>query len=215
MQHVFARLRHYFFVLILSQLWVLNAQAALGPQELVQTTLDDLFTVLMENADAIGQDPELGAELTEQILLPHVDFNGMTRFVLGKHWRKASEQQRVTFTELFRQKLKRTYASSVNPDEVQRYSYKVLGTRGDVAKKRVMVRSELNTGSQVIPEDYRLWLRGDEWKVYDVVVEGISLMTSFRSEYSAVISRSGIDGLLEQLQPSVEAAAPATVAGAE
>ena len=63
--------------------------------------------------------------------------------------------------------------------------------------------------------DYRLWLRGDEWKVYDVVVEGISLMTSFRSEYSAVISRSGIDGLLEQLQPSVEAAAPATVAGAE
>ncbi len=136
--------------------------------------------------------------LVENLILPHLDFETFARLTLGKHWRQASTAQQQAFTDGFRELLMRTYATSLNAYAGERIVYLDQHDEGD---DRVLVQTEITrTQGPPVRADYRLRLRNGEWKVYDVVIEGVSLIITYRSSFSEQISRTGLDDLIARLR---------------
>lgn len=171
----------------------------MGPKEVVQQTSDQVIQVLSENKQAIADNPRKAAELVGDIVLPRFDFELMSRFVLARNWNTASESQREAFTEEFKQLLVRTYASSLT--EYSGETVEVLPVQGDLEKGRVTVKTEIvRPDGPKIPIDYSMRKVSDGWKVYDVTVEGVSLVQNYRGSFATEVRNKGIDGLIEQLK---------------
>jgi phospholipid transport system substrate-binding protein len=125
----------------------------------------------------------------------------MTRLAVGAHWREASEPQRKALENAFRGLLVSTYvaALSQSANATQTVEVRPMDVKSgqDDATVRTVVREQ---GRQPIAIDYRMTLRGGSWKVYDVVVENLSLVTNYRGSFSSEIARSGIDGLIKSIE---------------
>jgi phospholipid transport system substrate-binding protein len=118
--------------------------------------------------------------------------------VLGKHWNRASPEQQEAFQREFRSLLLRTYATALSKYRNQTIDYKPL--RSQPGDTDVTVKTEiLQPGGQPVAVDYALEKSGDNWKVYDIVIEGVSLVTNYRSQFSNEIKQSGMDGLIQKL----------------
>lgn len=169
-----------------------------SPQQLVEETASKMLTTLKAEKDAVQKSPSRLYSLVDEIVLPHFDFELMAKRVLGKYWRDASPAQRTHFTDSFRGLLVRTYANSLTEYTDQKISY--LPMRRDSDNKRVEVRSEVEMpGQSPIAINYRL-VQGDaEWKVYDVTINGVSLVTNYRSSFANEIDRGGIDALITKI----------------
>lgn len=173
--------------------------AAQSPRELVKETSEQMLNKLKQEQAVIKTNPERIYELVNKIVLPHFDFDYMSQLVLGKYWRRASEQQRQDFTEEFKQLLVRTYATSLNEYTDQEVTF--LPFREGSDKNEAQVRTEVEQpGSFPIPIDYRLHLNSDEWKVFDVVIDGVSLVTNYRTSFAKEIRQGDLDSLIETLQ---------------
>lgn len=173
--------------------------AALLPQEVVKSTADQVLRVLSAEQKDLRQHPERIYDVVNEYILPNFSFEVMSRLVLGKHWRTASETQRDQFAKAFRTLLVRTYANSLldYTDVPIRY----LPVHVDTDAKDATVNTEVQQkGGAPMAISYRLRLLGGQWKVIDVVVEGVSLVTNYRSEFSTEISKAGLDGLISNLQ---------------
>jgi phospholipid transport system substrate-binding protein len=169
------------------------------PDELVKDTSQRMIEVLRDKQEELKADPGLIYSLVDQILLPHFDFVAMSRLVLGKHWKEASREQRKRFVEEFRTMLVRTYASALNQYHDQEIEY--LPVQISKNGKNALVRTEVKQGGSFpIPINYRLRLRKTGWKVFDVTVDGISLVTNYRSSFGAEIRKSGIGKLIAMLE---------------
>lgn len=169
------------------------------PRDMVRETTREVLTALDENRERIEGDPRAVYELVGDIVLPRFDFELMSRFVLARHWRTASEAQRERFTEAFRQLLVRTYARALaeysGEEEVR-----IPAQRIDTSRDRVTVETEIvQPGGPPIPVDYTLLRQGDAWRVFDVTIEGVSLVQNYRSQFDGVVRREGMDALIEQL----------------
>jgi len=164
------------------------------PDTMVKSVVDDVLGVIRENRDRATL-----RKLAEQKVLPHFDFREMTRLAVGAAWRKASPEQQGALEKNFRTLLVNTYtnalASGTSPGTT--VELKPGATKDNDATVRTLVKQ---SGKQPMPIDYRLALRDDEWKVYDVVVDGVSLVTNYRSSFSEEVSKSGIDGLIHNLE---------------
>jgi phospholipid transport system substrate-binding protein len=173
--------------------------AAQSPQELVKQTTDQMLSKLRDEHQVIDQHPERIYELVNQIVLPHFDFERMSSLVLGKHWRTASPDQRQRFVEQFRNLLVRTYAKSLSSYTDNKVNF--LPFRGGPDQDDVTVRTEVEQpGGFPIPIDYSLYLdKGGEWKVYDVVVDGVSLVTNYRTTFANQIRQESLDKLIAAL----------------
>jgi phospholipid transport system substrate-binding protein len=132
-------------------------------------------------------------------MLPHVDFQRMSKWVLGKHWRRASIDQREQFVNEFRQLILRTYSTALLEYSEQKVN--VLPVRAAADAREVTVRTEIQANQgPVIPIAYDLYLdQNQQWKVYDVTIDGISLISNYRSTFSTQIRRGGINALLGRL----------------
>lgn len=169
------------------------------PQMLVQDATERMLQALADNATQLEEDPRTIYGLVTDILMPNFDFDKMSKLALGKNWRKADESQRIRFTEEFRLLLIRTYSTAMleYTDEEIRF----LPFHGDVNKKKVKVAMEiLQSGGPSIPMAFSMYLNKEEaWKIYDVKIDGISLVTNYRSTFATRIRNDGMDKLINSL----------------
>jgi phospholipid transport system substrate-binding protein len=176
----------------------LAAWAIQEPQALVSETTDKIVSALRAQQDKIKADPERLYQIVDKIVLPHFDFRTMSSWVLGKYWRKANEDERTRFTAEFRTLLVRTYAKALNDN----YDKKIdmLPMREKPGSEDVTVRTEVQQDAGFpIPIDYKMHLKDGAWKVYDVSVDGISLVANYRTSFSKEIRQDGLPKLIDRL----------------
>ena len=169
------------------------------PQAIVKDASDRMLQALKDNQAEIEADPTVVYGLVDEILLPNFDFNKMSKLALGKNWRKADDAQRERFTNEFRLLLVRTYTTAMLEYTDEEIAF--LPLRGDLSKKKVKVDMEIiQKGGPSIPMALSMFQnKQDAWKVYDVKIDGISLVTNYRSTFAQEIRKGGMDGLIENL----------------
>jgi len=183
-----------FTFLFLSPYVFANAE----PQALVQSVASKTIERITKDKTLIKKDPTHINTLINELVIPHFDFNRMSRWVLGKYWRKTDKAQKSAFIDQFKNLLIRTYATSLSEYVDQEIKY--LPFRGDLAKGDVTVRSEIEQpGGFPIPINYRLHNKTGEWKVYDITIDDISLIANYRSSFAKHIRKSGVDDLIATL----------------
>ena len=188
-----------FLLGLILMVWINNAMAAIAPDELVKKTADEVLAAIKTDKDIQSGDQKKIFALAEEKILPYFNFDRVSRMVLGKYWREANTAQKAAFQREFRSLLLRTYASALSKYRNQTIEFKPLRMRPDDAT--VTVETEiLQPGGQPIGVDYALEKSGDSWKVYDIAIEGVSLVTNYRGQFGNEIRQSGIDGLIEKLK---------------
>ena len=185
-------------VMVLAALDGVPSWAVQAPQEMVQQTAEQMLTKLRDERKVIDEHPGRIYELVNEIVLPHFDFERMASWVLGRYWRTASPEQRKEFVDQFRTLLVRTYAKSLSSYTDDKINY--LPFRGSPQQTEVKVRTEVDQpGGFPIPIDYDLYRKGDEWKVFDVTIDGVSLVTNYRTTFANQIRQDGLDKLISSL----------------
>jgi phospholipid transport system substrate-binding protein len=177
---------------------VVRAQDA-APDVLVKT-------VTLEVVELIAKDREIRdgsraklIQLIDAKVLPHFDFAAMTMLTTGQSWKKASADQKLRLTAEFKTLLVRTYASALASYSDQKLEFRPLRAKPTDTEVTVNVRV-LQPGAQPVPIDYSMEKTPAGWKVYDVAIGGVSLVASYRTEFTNVIREDGIDGLIRKLQ---------------
>ncbi len=191
---------HGIFVLISFVVLPMSVAASIdqSPQRLVEETAEKMLTTLKAEKEAVKKDSGRLYALVDEIVLPHFDFELMAKRVLGKYWRDASAEERARFTDAFRGLLVRTYANSLTEYTDQTINY--LPMRRESGNQRVEVRSEVEqAGRHPIQINYRLVQTGSEWKVYDVTINNVSLVTNYRSSFANEIDRGGLGALISKI----------------
>jgi len=196
----------YTGALLLSVLLLGNPAAAIQePQALVQETTDKIVSVLNTNQDKIKAEPDHLLDIVDTIVAPHFDFERMSSWVLGKYWRKASADEKTRFAQEFRTLLVRTYAKALNDNYDKQID--MLAPRKRKDGKQVTVRTEIQqSGGFPIPISYKMHVKNGAWKIFDVSVDGISLVANYRSSFAKEIRKDGLEKLIARLvdrnQPS-------------
>ena len=189
-------------ILVLCLSLPLVGQAAMGPQELVKATTDQTLARLQRERAVLQQNPDGIYDLVQEIITPHFDFIRISAWVLGKYWRTASKEQKIRFVKAFRTLLVQTYGVVLLDYTDQELRY--LPLRDDPASGDVTVRTEvIQPNGEAVSINYRLYLKNGEWKVYDISVEGVSLVTNFRTSYATEIKQSGLDTLIQRLEAKI------------
>ena len=180
-------------------LLALPVVAAVSPQEQVAQTTDRIIKALKAEQGAIEKDITRLYAIVDEIVLSQFDFQRMSSWVLGKYWRKASPGEREQFAREFRTLLVRTYARALN-DNVDR-EIEMLPLRSKKGAKEVTVRTEVQMDAGFpIPINYRMYrTKTGEWKVFDVSVDGVSLVTNYRSAFGKEIRKGGLPKLIASL----------------
>ena len=176
-------------------------QAQAKPDELVRTTTNELLLLLKKNRAAYQADLGKLYTMVYQKVLPNFDFEAMSKLVLARNWRTASATQRERFADEFKDLLVRTYSTALlkyTDEEIVFLPY-----RADPDAKRVEVKTEvkLAAGGANIPLNYKFYRKtpDSEWKVFDVVIDGVSMVTNYRSVYAEKIEKEGLDALIASL----------------
>lgn len=177
---------------------------ASDPRSLLETATRDMVHAIQARQDAIRANPAAVYPLVEDILMPHIDFITASRWVLGKHWRRASKAQKLEFIRQFRTLLLRFYSSALaeylTRNTVHSEMFEYLPLRADPAARQVTVTAKVHTDSgKTVPVKYSLHRTGKGWKVYDVAVEGVSMVTTYRTSFASEIRQKGLDGLIRGL----------------
>jgi len=178
----------------------------LGPQELVEKSAKKMLVELDANRAVYRKDPAKLENLVSTVLLPNFDTDYAARLGLGQHWRGASEEQRKRFVEAFYHSLLRNYGSALIDFTADRMT--VLPFRGDANGAQATVRTEVKreNGTKV-PVNYTLRKTESGWKAWDVTIEGISYVKSFKTDLGSEVQQKGLDEVIQRLE--AEAKAPA------
>lgn len=178
---------------------VVKAEDLAPPQQVIQKASEEMLNALIEYEAELASKPEKIFDLAEEILIPHFDFQRMSRLALGRNWNDATEEQQQRFVEQFRLLLVRTYATAML--EYTDEEFRFLPFRDDMSNRRVNVPiNVIRRGAPNVPVAISLYQNNDdEWKVYDVKIEGISLVTNYRSTFTRDIRNGGIDKLIDSI----------------
>ena len=191
----------------LVQSWVLFAGVLLAfsvcaqemkPDELVKKVTDDVFAAVKSDKQLAAGDKQKALKLAEEKVLPLIDFEEATRLAVGRAWREASKEQKDKLTTEFRRMLVRTYSSAISAYEGQ--TMKVQPVHMKAGDTDVTVHNQyIRPGGKPVQLDYQMRKTDAGWKIYDIVVEGVSLVLTYRSEFDAVVKQQGVDGLIKRL----------------
>lgn len=193
--------KHYLAGLWLVLLLFLTTPAfsAATPEEIVRQTSDQMLAELSDRKQELQESPGKIYDLVEHIVLPRFDFQRMSQLVLGKYWPRASDGEKEAFVKAFRQLLVRTYATALLNYSGQEIVYLPSHQRTD--SNEAVVNTQVQaSGALPIPINYRLHLNSEEWKVFDVSIDGISLVSNYRSSFASQIRRHKLAGLIEKLE---------------
>lgn len=177
-----------------------SAAAAQTPQQLVEDTTNQMLARLKADRAELKAHPDRLYDLVNDIVVPHFDFVHMSHWVLGRrYWGEASNDEKARFVAAFRELLVRTYATALMQYTDQKVDF--LPLRDDPASGHVTVHTQvLQSGAPPVAIDYSLYLRNGEWKVYDVAVDGISLLSNYRSSFNDEIRETGLAQLIARLE---------------
>ncbi len=187
-------------VMLVLLLQVARAEASpTEPDAIVKATTVNVLGIIDENRASLKQDPEQLYGLVDEFVLPHFDFYKISQWVLGKNWRTATPEQRDRFVLAFRTMLVRTYATAILEYSDLKFVYHPL--RMQQGDRIVTVRTEvIRPGEQPVRIDYRMFQGKEGWKVFDVQVDGVSLVASYRTTFDKEIQSDGMDSLINRLE---------------
>ena len=169
-----------------------------SPDALIKKVTDDVLTIVRQDKDIQGGNTKKAIALVEAKVLPHFNFLHMTALAVGRDWREATPEQKKQLAEEFKTLLVRTYSNALTGYKDQTIRYKP--TKMQSGDTDVLVRTEIvQSGSKPIALDYSVEKLADGWKVYDVVVAGVSLVSNYRDTFAQEIRANKIDGLIKML----------------
>ena len=177
----------------------LAANPGAPARDLVKQVTSIVIEELTERREELQDNPQAVYGLVERLVFPYFDFERMSRRVLGKRWKKATPEQRTQFVSAFRTLLVRTYALVLNEYSGQPLTYLDPVPRKKDDEVVVSVQVEL-TGNQKVRVAYAMHEGAAGWKVFDVAIDGVSLVTNYRSSFRSEIARHGVDGLIARLE---------------
>lgn len=194
---MWSSLRIGLFCLLLGGTSSAGAQM-LPPDVLARTTTNEVIEIVKQDQEIKAGNQKRIYALVEAKVLPHFDFTQMTRLALGKNWARATPEQRQRLTDEFRTLLVRTYSTMLANVANYKIDFKPLRMRPD--DEDVTVSMEIiRPGASPIIIDYRVEKQASGWKVYDVLADGVSLVTVYRNSFNAEVRKGGIDGLIAAL----------------
>jgi len=169
-----------------------------SPEALVKQVTDDILQALKTDKKLAAGDKQRALQVAEEKVLPHIDFEEATRLAVGRAWAQASPEQKKQLVNEFRRMLVRIYSNAISPYQGQ--TIKVAPVRMKPGDTEVTVHNTfIRSGGKGIPFDYSMRKTEKGWKIYDIVVEGVSLVLTYRSEFDSVVKQEGIDGLIKRL----------------
>lgn len=175
-----------------------RAQSVTPPDALARSVTDEVLTILRADKDIHAGNQKKVIDLIENKVLPHFNFVRMTQLAVGKNWRQASPEQQEVLIEQFRVLLVRTYAAAFIAYRNQ--TIEVRPVRMQPGDREVVVKSQINQPSgPPVTVDYSMEKLDQGWKVYDVAIEGVSLVQNYRSTFSTEVQKGGIEGLIKSL----------------
>lgn len=175
-----------------------------APDVLAKRTTDEVLTIIRQNSEIKHNRQKLLA-LIDAKVLPHFDFTRMTRLAMGRHWSAATPEQQQVLVKEFRTLLVRTYSTALTNYQNQKVLFKPL--RMEAGDTDVTIKTEsIRAGETPVPIDYQMEKTADGWKVYDIAVDNISLITTYRGTFSSEINKGGVDSLINLLKSKNQAA---------
>ena len=175
------------------------AQPTGGAEAVVRAATERMYQVLQRECRSRQPNAERMLVLVDEVLMPHADFQTMSRWVLGKYWRRASPDQRQQIMQEFKRLLVRTYASAIESVSLMDITY--LPERSSGKAHKAVVRTQVKPpGAPVFPVHYHMHRKDGSWLVYDLRIEGVSLVASYRSSFGAEIEARGVQGLIASLK---------------
>jgi phospholipid transport system substrate-binding protein len=176
-----------------------NAASGEGPSEVVQNAAQGMLGDLDKDRDAYRRDPSKVAQVVDKYLLPHFDTEFSARLVLGAHWRTATPEQRKRFVDAFYHSLLTNYGSALVDFTADRL--KIFPTKPDADATRATVRTEVKPANgDRVAVNYYLRKTPQGWKAWDVVIDGISYVNSYRTDFGEQIEAQGIDSVIKRLE---------------
>ncbi len=187
-------------MVLLAGIWALPVSADDHPAEvLVHNTAEKILTSLRAEREVVTKDNKRVYELVDNIIFTHFDFNKMAAWVLGKHWRTAKPEQKEQFTQQFKILLVRTYAKALVDNMDRTITYQPLHAKDGADD--VTVHTEIpQDGGFPLPINYSMYLKDNAWLVYDVDIDGISMVKNYRTTFGAEINKGDIDALIKKLK---------------
>lgn len=173
-----------------------SSSATNGPMDQVKITVDSILDLLKDKS----LEKTVKREKIRAMIEPHFHFKAMSQGALASHWKKATPEEQDRFVKLFSNLLENTYISRIEAYTDERVSYLKETIKG----KRAVVDTRIVTASVEIPIQYKLTPVNNEWLVYDIVIEGISLIRNFRSTYGEIVRKEGMPGLLAKLEAKLK-----------
>lgn len=172
---------------------------SVAPDALIKSVTDDVIAIVRQDKAIQSGDTRKAVDLVETKVLPYFDFGHMTRLAVGKDWRQANADQKAVLTHEFKNLLVRTYSNALTQYRNQQIDFKPLKSKPEDTD--VLVRTEVRQpGAKAVQIDYNLEKQGDNWKVYDVMVAGVSLVTNYRDSFAQEVRAGGVDGLIKSLK---------------
>ena len=191
-------MKHYTRVLMFAAIMALAnlATAATSPTASIQTTVNAILDILRDKA----LDREAKHVAMREIINERFDFRAMSQRTLATNWKKASKEEQQRFVELFAVLIQNSYIGKVETYTKETVEYPAEKIKG----KRAVVDTLIVTSSKEIPVNYKVYLKNGEWRVYDVIIEGVSLISSYRSSYQKIVKKDGFPGLFVRLEEKLK-----------
>lgn len=185
-------------ILVLGCLLALAIQANAGqsPIQTVQTAVDAILGILTNET----LDKEEKRSKMRAIINKRFDFRAMSQRTLATNWKKASRDEQQQFVGLFAQLIQNSYIGKVEAYTSEKVEYPAEKIKGN----RAVVDTLIITSSTEIPVNYKVYLKNDEWRVYDVIIEGVSLISSYRSTYQEIVKKDGFPGLFVKMEAKLK-----------
>jgi phospholipid transport system substrate-binding protein len=189
----------FVFVIVALTLSLGALAQELGAGDLVRKMTDEVMSAIKADTELAAGDRQKAIKLVQEKVLPYIDFEEAARLAVGRSWRQATPEQKAKLVVEFRQMLVRTYTNALGTYRGQ--TLKVLPARSkDAAPDETTVHTQyIRSTGQPLPVDFRMHKVGAGWKVFDFVVEGVSLVLTYRSEFDVIVKQQGIDGLILRL----------------
>ena len=175
------------------------ASALEAPLDTVRNTTEEVVARVKDEKDALRAEPAKMYGLVSEMIFPHFDFNVMSQFVLGEQWKAAEEAKRAAFVAQFRKLLVRTYAAALLEYSDQSISYSAPVPQPANGRTAVVRQDISQPSGTAMPVVYRLHNKTGAWKVFDVAVDGVSLVRTYRSSFTSILREGGIDKLIATL----------------
>ena len=183
-----------YFIIVLSAGVI--AQSGKGPLEHVQESTEFVLTVLKDQS--LHRDDKW--QKISQVIYERFDIRSMSQSVLATNWQSATPDERKRFVEYFSQYIESTYRSKIEAYTNQEVKY----LKETITEDRAEVETAIVAEATEIPVNYKMKYNNDDWYVYDVIIEGVSMVNSYRSTFSAIVKNEGMDGLLNDIQQKIE-----------